>query len=431
MDSITPPPKKTNPADTFWDPKKSSRLWIWLVVIIVVLGLSGMFFANDIYSLFRGQNVVNDLYPLQTPPDVRVHNGKLVKSIPQKVLDNKFGFLSGGEPENSFVGDVGGAWVRPHPGPFLWDAMQKNKTAEIDFTATDDIIKNQQQQNYGTLATLWPFAEWDQKMGKKYGQCAVSKNDEFLPDSKQSLKKGRPDYLPLHRCNPTDWTTYEKWVKAVVERYDGDGKDDVSGLLIPIKYWEVMNEPDLAYNVDDPEMSDRLNFYKQGPAEYAQLLIRTGAAIRAADPSAKILIAGAAGGDSRFLNFYKQVFQNPQTHTAFDYGNVHCISNDQESHDFNVGAYKKILKQFNLSQDIWVTEAESIVSSDADLNASATKLSTENAIKAGAVRIFFTRYEFTTREDLNDKPMPVTNIKKTISGSDPTKAYQEIINSIK
>jgi len=206
----------------------------------------------------------------------------------------------------------------------------------------------------------------------------------------QNDKKERGDYLPWHRCNPIDWASYEKWVAAIVERYDGDGQNDMPGLKIPIKYWEVMNEPDLAGGLE----GSRLSFYKQDASAYAELLIKTAKAIRAIDPDAKILIAGAAGADDRFLNFYKTVFADPEAAAAFDIGNIHCISNERGTHDFNVAAYKKILKNFNLEKPVWVTEAEAFNGDTAQENYALTKQSVAGAIAAGAEKIFFTRFNF-------------------------------------
>src|SRR5574340_667881 len=42
---------------------------------------------------------------------------------------------------------------------------------------------------------------------------------------------------------PKDEQKYIAFVKATVERYDGDGVDDMPGLANPIKYWQVGNEP--------------------------------------------------------------------------------------------------------------------------------------------------------------------------------------------
>jgi len=41
-------------------------------------------------------------------------------------------------------------------------------------------------------------------------------------------------------CNVSD---YSRFVGAVIERYDGDGIDDMPGLRYPILHWEVFNEP--------------------------------------------------------------------------------------------------------------------------------------------------------------------------------------------
>lgn len=316
--------------------------------------------------------------------------GSSAVSIPQKVLSNRFGFLSGPEKENPFVGNAGAAWVRPHPGPFLWDAMQNDKGSKIDFSLTDEVIKNQQNQNYGTLATIWPFAEWDQKNNPNASSCAVSNQDEFLS---KNDKKGRGDYLPLHRCNPTSWEDYKKWVASVVERYDGDGNDDMPGLKIPIKYWEIMNEPDLSYGNNVPD-ANRLTFYKNGPKEYAQLLLETSQTIRSTDKDAKILIAGAAGASERYLNFYRQVLSISGVKETFDIANVHCISNDDGTGDFNVGAYKKMFSSLGVVKPIWVTEAESFNGKTAGENYELTKKSTQGAISAGAEKIFYTRYNF-------------------------------------
>jgi len=39
--------------------------------------------------------------------------------------------------------------------------------------------------------------------------------------------------------------SYIEFVKKAVERYDGDGEDDMPGLKNPVKYWQVENEPEV------------------------------------------------------------------------------------------------------------------------------------------------------------------------------------------
>lgn len=352
-----------------------------------------------------------------------VSTGKKV-SIPAEIEKNKFGFLGGEPGQSEFIKENGALWMRPHPGPFLWDSMQSEKNEEIIFDKTDRVVSEAQETKLGILATIWPFAEWDQKSKPDADKYKVSENDEFMPGTKE----GRMDYLPIHRSNPGDWQAYEKWVKETVERYDGDGKIDMPGLEIPIKYWEVMNEPDL----NSPEPDPRLDFYTQGPKEYSELLIRTAKAIRQADPEAKILIAGAAGGNDDFLGFYKEVFKNKEAVDSFDIGNVHCISNDSFD-SFNVEPYLKMLNEtivdeYGITKPVWVTEAEAFISEDADLNAGQTFQSTKKAINLGAERIFFTRYDFENKGPMPPKlpggKTPSTDIR--LDGSDPVKAYRKI-----
>jgi hypothetical protein len=389
-----------------------------IITLAIILTVGCLFFA--FYRITKENVPKGDIKNVNVSKEENMLGGKSSSvSIPEKVLANKFGFLGGGQDEdNPFVGNAGGAWARPHPGPFLWDAMQKDKGSEIDFSVTDKIVKIQQAQNYGTLATIWPFAEWDQKNNASAGNCAVSNQDEFLSVND---KKGRGDYLPLHRCNPASWEDYRKWVASLIERYDGDGIDDMPNLKIPIKYWEVMNEPDLSYGNDVPD-ADRLTFYKQGPKEYANLLIQTSEAIRLTDKDAKILIAGAAGASERYLNFYREVLSVDGVKSAFDIGNIHCISNDQGTSDFNVGAYKKMLSGLGIAKPIWVTEAESFNGTTAQENYELTKKSTQGAISTGAEKIFYTRYNFDDfRTDMSQK-----NVESEESIKNSEKQYLNI-----
>jgi hypothetical protein len=372
-----------------------------IVLIILILGAGGYF----VYKRFYASNTSGSSKPVE---------------IPFSILNNKFGFLSGGPESNDFITSLGASWLRPHPGPFLWDAMQENDSAQINFEKTDRLVKEAGKVDLAILATLWPFASWDQKKTNGAGKCAVSENDEFLA---KNDNRGQGDYLPEYRCAPTNWEAYENWVRQVVERYDGDGQNDMAGLTTPVKYWEVMNEPDLPATEDG-----RLVFWLDTPANYAELLISTYGAIKEADPTASVVIAGAAGGDEKFLGFYKKVFDNTQALGSFDIANIHCISNDSFD-SFNVEPYKKMLTGLGITKPIWVTEAEAIVTDDASKNATQTWKSTQKALELGAEKIFFTRYEF---EDKMGGPKPEgVEVKAELDGADPDSVYKRITGTNK
>jgi hypothetical protein len=301
--------------------------------------------------------------------------------------------------------------------------MQEAENEDISYGKTDRLVKEYQEDGIGLLVTLWPFADWDQKRKSNASDYMVSENDEFLPRDSGDMSEDM-DYLPRYRGNPFDWEVYRKWIKAIVERYDGDGKNDMPGLKIPIKYWEVMNEPDLAVP-EGAEDEGRLDFYTEDPEDYGELLIKTSEAIKEADSEAKVLIAGAAGGNDRFLDFYRKVFADENAISAFDIANIHCISNDQYE-SFNVEPYQKMLQELGINKPVWVTEAEAMVSDDWDINATQTTRSSKKALELGAEKIFFTSHEF---EGRGKPPMPEgesQDIEPEIDGSDPEEVFKTI-----
>lgn len=320
---------------------------------------------------------------------------------------NQFGFLVGADTDEfEFIEAVDARWARPHPGPFVWDNMQSSRNADITFESTDRYVRAAQKQQVHILATLWPYAEWDQS-----DQANCFHSDEFS----QTLGE--------YRCNPQHWAAYRRWVKAVVERYDGDGQDDMSGLKMPIRNWEINNEPDLR-----PVEADGLQFYMEGPNSYAKLLRLTAKAIRTTDPKARVVLAGAAGGDDQFLDFYRALFRETNAEDFFDIANIHCISSG-DIDTFNVAAYQAMLAEFNITQPIWVTEAESFVSEDPDLNAAQLRYSVQQVLNLGVKKIFFTSTNFSTPPGGGGMGQTgsVTEADPDLDGNNPKAAYKQII----
>lgn len=163
---------------------------------------------------------------------VFVFNGGIY-TPPEQSADHRFGFLGRPDPgDMKEIRELGAGWVRPHPGPFIWGEMQESANDGYDFSKTDSMVKNAQKYELNILATIWPYAVWDQMNRPNSQYCKVSGNE---------FKKEFGEY----RCNPYDWKEYLGWVAMVVERYDGNGAGDMPGLITPITHWEVFNEPDL------------------------------------------------------------------------------------------------------------------------------------------------------------------------------------------
>ncbi|MBX0329737.1 polymerase [Oscillochloris sp. ZM17-4] len=91
---------------------------------------------------------------------------------------------------------------------------------------------------------------------------------------------------------PDDYADYARFVRAVVERYDGDGLDDAPAHQ-RVRFFQIWNEPNL---------KGEWNWQEPHPEAFVDLLRAGAEAARAASPDAVILFPGLAptdGLDSR------------------------------------------------------------------------------------------------------------------------------------
>jgi len=243
---------------------------------------------------------------------------------PEDVGWSHFGLLVGGSDSV----ELDGGWVRPHPGPFIWGEVER-KPGEYNWRRTDHAVSQAQSQRMAVLVTIWPFAEWDQESCHADRPRAEGSFPEF----------GDLLYLPC------DMEAYLAWLSAVVERYDGDGIDDMPKLAYPLRHWEILNEPAM--------QSPELTFFQEGPVEYLELLQRSYTAVKHADPHAVVLPGGQAGMQLDFKGFWADVL--PGAKGNFDLGNIHSISS---ADDFFAAEYRAWLNELGFGEmDYWITEA--------------------------------------------------------------------------
>ncbi|MFH1465686.1 MAG: hypothetical protein ABIO70_14970 [Pseudomonadota bacterium] len=140
---------------------------------------------------------------------------------------------------------------------------------------------------------------------------------------------------------PADLDGYSAWIRAVVERYDGDGQDDMPGLARPVRLWEVDNEPDMHNHLPPKGGGQRGDGARaaeaqaeqnpfETPAEYAQVLVATAQAIRAAQPDAVVFNGGTfytANDTGRA--YLAAVLAEPGAAAAVDALSVHAYFTDR------------------------------------------------------------------------------------------------------
>jgi len=268
----------------------------------------------------------------------------------------------------SNIGEIEKAnWVRIFT---LWNDIEREK-GKYDFSFLDLLVKHFQKDNRVLLITIMPYAKWDQDTCHDEKYLA-----EFpTPRGKARIKVGKP-------C---DMNAYRSFLRALVERYDGDGKDDMPGLRYPIKHWEIINEPSMQ-GIGEFD----LKFFYGTPEEYLEILKVSYQAIKQADPEAVVLMGGMAGMHKEAVEFWDKIMDEAKNY--FDVANIHSISTTGEREDLYLIKFKEFLRRHGVDKPIWITEAQygELFKPPKDL-ASVEKLmvrSTVFAFANGAEKIF-------------------------------------------
>jgi len=282
-----------------------------------------------------------------------------------------FGHLVGAVEEISSVRSWGSTWIRPHPGPFTWQWIEPVK-GEFDWSLTDSWVKEAQENDISILGTIWPYADWDQISCHSFS-CEVSPTDEFYPQNSSSYfeKDENHFYIPKSRCVPCDFDDYKEFLTRLVERYDGDGNNDMPDLVKPVLHWEILNEPEMD--------SETLTFFMGSVEEYVQILQASYEAIKTACSDCQVLHGGGAGLEFRTLSYWESIFDIGGGN-YFDIANIHYLVG-WDGTSFNVKDFKELLDHKGLNKPIWVTEAR--FSSESDMLSSI-----KGAMDAGASKIF-------------------------------------------
>ena len=246
-------------------------------------------------------------------------------SINFSYSESRFGELT--EMRDERMRGKDGQWVRPHPGPFIWNNIEKEK-GNFTWEEADKYVVYAQEHNQTILATIWPHANWEQKSCKR--------------------KKARSPFgkkFTKYLSKPCSMDNYKTFLLKLVDRYDGDGSNDMPGLTKPIKHWDIMNEPEFKM------------FFKGSKEDFVEIFNFSSKIIKEKQKDAVIVMAGAAGMFPENKKYWKSVL--PKIKDNFDIANIHHISTPDGKCDKElwVDEFASLLKSLNISKPIWVTEA--------------------------------------------------------------------------
>jgi hypothetical protein len=225
------------------------------------------------------------------------------------------------------MADAGIGWVRVN---WAWKDMQP-KDGPFDYAHLDDVARVAAEHRVRVIPILMAVPAWS----------------STAPDQ---LKAERGNYSPVDRYRPQHIEDWLHYVQSVVERYDGDGLDDAPGSP-RMTYWEVWNEENI------PEFWPPT----PNPFEYLNLLKATYQAIKAADPTAKVILGGLANvGINADGSNYLQTLYDLGGAPYFDVVSIHYYSypgNGIEPIQKAVASVRTIMDAHgDKGKPLWLTE---------------------------------------------------------------------------
>jgi hypothetical protein len=148
--------------------------------------------------------------------------------------------------------------------PLMWPAVQPAKNGAYEWGSFDPLMERAAQSHMELLPFVIGTPTW------------------AVPNATVPGTTGKaPAHLPATGTAATAWSNF---LKAAVARYGTGGSFWTEHPLIPaepIKAWQIWNEPNFKYFVAKPN-----------PTEYGKLVKLSSKAIKSAEPSAQIVLAG-------------------------------------------------------------------------------------------------------------------------------------------
>ncbi|MBI5157004.1 MAG: hypothetical protein HZA58_03210 [Acidimicrobiia bacterium] len=260
--------------------------------------------ANDTSTTVSVTTTTSPAIPGTTPPPGS-DGAPIIIGVEYVVLDSPDQI----ERQAELLGEVGFGAAKPLPEAISWGNMQRGPDSEIDFSKLDDYVEAFQGAGFvETVVALKSHSTW-------------ASVDHSLLQSRDVTPK--PEFREA----------YAAWVGAVVERYDGDGVDDMPGLLYPIRHYEIGSE----FTSYEPEpVEDYLVMleiaYEAAHAAFSEVRVSHAAFLVAdallGDPAFESLddAAIARYGPHSFREI-RSILDHPE---LFDAVNVHALAHPGE-----------------------------------------------------------------------------------------------------
>jgi len=167
-----------------------------------------------------------------------------------------------------------------HAAPLAWGdvepAAPRAGTPHYTWQALDDAVLYWQLSGFDPVLVLNPRSPWAAAKRAGSGWLASIGTSLSGADADAALRTA----TGAAALRKDTWPLWERFVRELVERYDGDGKADLPGLRRPVRYIQVLSRavrPDVWIGNDD---------------EYLRLLHHAGLGAKAASSECRVLATG-------------------------------------------------------------------------------------------------------------------------------------------
>jgi hypothetical protein len=265
------------------------------------------------------------------------------------------------------VEDLGASWLSLEPH-VIWFSIESTPGV-YDWKSLDSEIKGLQALGLDITMVLSPIINaFGTERQQVIDEAAkYSSMTAFLRDGPAADMKLYPheETLPI----------FINFLKAAVDRYDGDGKNDMPGLKYQVRNWHFIEEYPIS------ELKDA--------AIYTDLLKTSYETIKSENPDAKVILAGLAGNYLRYFAFmdgfisddeagvinsvkrpqtwwnlnpfwknekteYESILE--QAKGYFDIIDIHCYIIKETFMEGEIAYIKHAMQSYGYSKPIWIIE---------------------------------------------------------------------------
>jgi hypothetical protein len=189
----------------------------------------------------------------------------------------------------AMVEELGISWLSLQPH-VLWMAIER-EPGVYEWSALDEEVRALQALDLDITMVLSPLIN---AFGSERNEIV-----EVIAEYPSFLHFMRQGVGPEYRLHPQDETLplWRAFVRAAVDRYDGDGSNDMPGLRFQVRNWHVVEE------YPTPSLRDE--------RDYVFLLQEARAIVVEECPEARVILAGLAGNYAHWFAFMGGFIDDP------------------------------------------------------------------------------------------------------------------------